>query len=35
MPVWGAVFKRSSGGDAAARIDAIVRFLAGLQQRPA
>jgi cytochrome c553 len=35
MPVWGAVFKRSTGGDAAARIDAIVRFLAGLQQRPA
>jgi cytochrome c553 len=35
MPVWGAVFKRSSGGDAAARIDAIVRFLQGLQQRPA
>jgi cytochrome c553 len=35
MPVWGAVFKRSSGGDAAARIDAIVRFLEGLQQRPA
>jgi mono/diheme cytochrome c family protein len=35
MPVWGAVFKRSSGGDAAARIDAIVRFLAQLQQRPA
>ena len=35
MPVWGAVFKRSSGGDAAARIDAIVRFLEALQQRPA
>jgi len=36
MPVWGAVFKRSgTGGDAAARIDAIVRFLQGLQQRPA
>jgi len=36
MPVWGAVFKRSgAGGDAAARIDAIVRFLQGLQQRPA
>jgi cytochrome c553 len=35
MPVWGAVFKRSGGGDAAARIDAIVRFLEGLQQRPA
>ena len=35
MPVWGAVFKRSSGGDVAARIDAIVRFLAALQQRPA
>ena len=35
MPVWGAVFKRSTGGEAAARIDAIVRFLEGLQQRPA
>jgi len=35
MPVWGAVFKRSGGGDAAARIDAIVRFVEGLQQRPA
>jgi mono/diheme cytochrome c family protein len=35
MPVWGAVFKRSSGGDEAGRIDAIVRFLEGLQQRPA
>jgi len=35
MPVWGAVFKRGAGGDAAARIDAIVRFLEGLQQRPA
>ena len=35
MPVWGAVFKRSSGGDVAARIDAIVRFLEALQQRPA
>jgi len=36
MPVWGALFKRSdSGGDAAARIEAIVRFLQGLQQRPA
>ena len=35
MPVWGAVFKRTGGGDAAARIDAIVRFLEGLQQRPA
>jgi len=35
MPVWGAVFKRSTVGDAAARIDAIVRFLEGLQQRPA
>jgi hypothetical protein len=34
MPVWGAVFKRGAG-DAAARIDAIVRFLEGLQQRPA
>lgn len=35
MPVWGAVFKRATSGDAAARIDAIVRFLEGLQQRPA
>jgi mono/diheme cytochrome c family protein len=35
MPVWGAVFKRANGGDAAARIDAIIRFLQGLQQRPA
>ena len=35
MPVWGAVFKRASGGDVSARIDAIVRFLEGLQQRPA
>jgi len=35
MPVWGAVFKRSTSGDTAARIDAIVRFLEGLQQRPA
>jgi hypothetical protein len=36
MPVWGAVFKRTDdGGDARARIDAIVRFLQGLQQRPA
>jgi mono/diheme cytochrome c family protein len=34
MPVWGAVFKRSSGGNVAARIDAIVRFLESLQQRP-
>jgi mono/diheme cytochrome c family protein len=35
MPVWGAVFKRTTSGDAAARIDAIVRFLQSLQQRPA
>lgn len=35
MPVWGAVFKRSGGGDAAARIDAIIKFLEALQQRPA
>jgi len=36
MPVWGAVFKRSGAdGDTAARIDALVRFLQGLQQRPA
>jgi mono/diheme cytochrome c family protein len=35
MPVWGAVFKRSSRGDVSARIDALVRFLEALQQRPA
>jgi len=36
MPVWGAVFKRSGAdGDTAARIEALVRFLQGLQQRPA
>lgn len=35
MPVWGAVFKRTAGAEAAARIDAIVRFLQDLQQRPA
>jgi len=35
MPVWGAVFKRSSGSNVAARVDAIVRFLEALQQRPA
>jgi cytochrome c553 len=35
MPVWGAVFKRAAGGDVAGRIDALVRFLEGLQQRPA
>ena len=35
MPVWGAVFKRTGGSEVSARIDAIVRFLEGLQQRPA
>jgi mono/diheme cytochrome c family protein len=37
MPVWGAVFKRSASGrdDAAARIDAIVKFLETLQERQA
>jgi hypothetical protein len=37
MPVWGAVFKRSPSGrdDAAARIDAIVKFLESLQERQA
>ena len=36
MPVWGAVFKRAgTGGDAGGRIEALVRFLQGLQQRPA
>ena len=37
MPVWGDVFMRtrSSGADAAARIDAIVTFLESMQQRPA
>jgi len=37
MPVWGAVFKRLPVGDAGAqgRIDAIVRFLQEIQERPA
>jgi cytochrome c553 len=37
MPVWGDVFKRrgAGGADAGARIDAIVRFLQGIQQRQA
>jgi len=37
MPVWGAVFKRLpvGGADADARIDAIVRFLQEIQERPA
>ena len=35
MPVWGAVFKRGGAGDAGGRIEALVRFLQGLQQRPA
>jgi hypothetical protein len=35
MPVWGEVFKRTERGnsDAAARIDAIVKFLATIQLR--
>lgn len=36
MPVWGDVFTRSAYGDTArARIDALVRFLASIQRRPA
>ena len=37
MPVWGSVFKRLSvgGQDAQDRIDAVVRFLQELQERPA
>lgn len=39
MPVWGDVFKTVPGGSSAAavkaRIDAIVRYLAGIQERPA
>ena len=37
MPVWGAVFKRLpvSGGDAQDRIDAVVRYLQEIQERPA
>jgi cytochrome c553 len=36
MPVWGTVFKqlRVDGADADARIDAIVRFLQEIQERP-
>jgi mono/diheme cytochrome c family protein len=36
MPVWGDVFKRgASAADARARIEAIVRYLAGIQERGA
>jgi len=37
MPVWGAVFKRLpvGGSDAKDRIDAVVRFLQEMQERPA
>jgi hypothetical protein len=39
MPVWGDVFKTVPGGSSAAaikaRIDAIVRYLAGIQERGA
>ena len=36
MPVWGDVFKLgSSGADVKARIEAIVRYLAGIQERGA
>ena len=39
MPIWGDVFKQMRGGSAAgavkARIDAIIRYLAGIQERPA
>jgi len=36
MPVWGDIFKiGSSGPDVKARIDAIVRYLAGIQERGA
>ena len=37
MPVWGAVFKRLPVGGAGAqdRIDAVVRFLQEIQERPA
>jgi hypothetical protein len=34
MPVWGDVFKLGSSSDAVkVRIDAIVRYLAGIQER--
>jgi mono/diheme cytochrome c family protein len=37
MPVWGTTFRRATkdGGDAKARIDALVRFLQSIQERPA
>jgi mono/diheme cytochrome c family protein len=36
MPVWGDIFKvGSSGAEVSARIDAIVRYLAGIQERGA
>ena len=36
MPVWGDIFKIGASGAAAkARIDAIVRYLAGIQERGA
>jgi hypothetical protein len=38
MPVWGDAFRELAGGSAAvvkARIDAIVRYLEGIQERGA
>ena len=37
MPVWGAVFRRLPVGGAGAqdRIDAVVRFVMEIQERPA
>jgi mono/diheme cytochrome c family protein len=37
MPIWGAIFKRvpAGSGDAETRIDAVVRFLQDIQERPA
>jgi mono/diheme cytochrome c family protein len=36
MPVWGDVFQRKARGESAsARIDALVRFLESIQERPA
>jgi hypothetical protein len=38
MPVWGDVFKQTGGGspsDVKTRIDAIVRYLEGIQERVA
>jgi hypothetical protein len=37
MPVWGAVFKRApgGGGDAEARIAAVVQYLQEIQERAA